>query len=98
EATEKLKSGNYEVIGEELLGNLALNYDRKESNAVSKNKDEIISTFNDAGIKNITFSEVKNGEKANALELEKSSELWRYFLIFSLVFIFVEMALFKFMK
>ncbi|NBU47854.1 MAG: hypothetical protein EBS34_10530, partial [Flavobacteriales bacterium] len=49
EATEKLKSGNYEVIGEELVGNLALNYDRKESNAVSKNKDEIISTFNDAG-------------------------------------------------
>ncbi len=98
EATEKLKSGNYEVIGEELVGNLALNYDRKESNAVSKNKDEIISTFNDAGIKNTTFSEVKNGEKATALELEKSSELWRYFLIFSLVFIFVEMALLKFMK
>lgn len=98
EATEKLKSGNYEVIGEDLVGNLALNYDRIESEVDSKNKDEIISIFKDAGIKNTTFSEVKNGEKATALELEKSSELWRFFLIFSIVFIFVEMALLKFMK
>jgi len=98
EATEKLKAGNYEVLGEDQLGNLSVNYNRVESDASSKNKEEIISLFKNAGIKNITFNEVRNGEKATALELENSSDLWRYFLIFSLLFIFVEMALLKFMK
>jgi len=98
EAAEKLKAGNYDVIGDEILGNLSINYNRAESDASLKNKDEIIALFKDAGIKNTTFSEVKNGEKATALDIGEASELWRYFLIFSLLFIFVEMALLKFMK
>ncbi len=98
EATEKLKSGNFDLLGEENLGALSLNYSRTESDVTSKNKEEIISLFNDAGVKNVTFSEVKNGDKATALELEKTSELWRIFLILSLLFVLVEMALLKFMK
>ena len=98
EAIEKLKSGNYQIVGDEKYGTLSINYNRNESNAACKNKEEIIALFKDAGIKNITFSEVKNGEKATALELEKTSELWRIFLLISLLFILIEMALLKFLK
>ena len=98
EATEKLKSGNYDVLGNEKLGSLSLNYSRIESDIKAKNKEEIITLFRNSGIKNITFSEIKNGEKSTAIDLEKSSELWRVFLLIALLFIFVEMVLLKFMK
>ncbi|MCG9972518.1 vWA domain-containing protein [Christiangramia crocea] len=85
-----LEAGNYEVSnGNSGLGNLSFNYDRKESNLnyldISDNRD--LHTYNSV---EEYFSEANAASQINAL--------WKWFVIFALFFLAIEMLLIKFLK
>jgi hypothetical protein len=98
EAIEKLVAGSYQLIDEEEIGRLAINYDRKESSTEIMEGKQIIQAFENAGIKNCTFKTIENGQSNTQLKLDKPFEYWRYFVILALLFIVIEMILLKFWK
>jgi hypothetical protein len=98
EAIERLKAGTYFIQNEDTLGLLAVNYDRNESAMNLKNADEIVDELENGGIKNIKFNSVKDGQSLSEIQIDKPIEYWRSFLLLSLLFLFIEMALIKFWK
>ena len=98
EAIEKLVAGSYQLIDEEEIGRLAINYDRKESSTDIMEGKQIIQSFENAGVKNCTFKSVDNGQSTTQLKLDKPFEYWRFFVILALLFILTEMVLLKFWK
>ncbi|MCM8570256.1 BatA and WFA domain-containing protein [Gramella jeungdoensis] len=85
-----LKAGNYEVSGNNSrFGNLSFNYDRQESDLQSMD----ISGVNGVSIHDSVdeyFSEANAASQINAL--------WKWFVIFALIFLAIEMLLIKFLK
>lgn len=96
--SKKLKSGLYTIENETDLGNLALNYNRQESNVALNTPDEIKNAFSQQGIKNINFSTLDEGQSLSNINLEKPKEYWRILLVLALLFLLTEMVLLKFMK
>lgn len=98
EAIEKLNAGNYKIFSESILGSIALNYDRQESEMNYLNENDIVTELKKGGIKNINFNTVENGQSVTVIDLDKPQEFWRTCLILGLLFILVEMALLRFWK
>ena len=98
EAIEKLKAGSYDIINQDIIGNLALNYDRTESNNTVLSKNEIEKYFVDAGIKNVTFNEVTSGQSKSYIEVEDAFKYWKIFAALALFFVLCELAILKFWK
>lgn len=93
-----LKAGLYTIQGETKLGNLALNYNRGESDITLLNEEEINTSFTDQGIENMRFSSIDEGQSLTRIDLEKPKEYWRIFVVFALIFLLTEMTLLKFLK
>ena len=98
EAVEKLKPGNYSIVNDGIIGNLALNYDRSESNNVLMEKAEIIEAITSQGIKNCNFSTIQDGQSKSPIAIDEPAKFWRILLLLSLLFILFEIALLKFWK
>jgi len=98
EALEILKSGTYSIMDESSRGIVSLNYNRKESEIEAFENNEIISLFEAQGVKNITLSEISEGQSLTKIDLEKPYEYWKTCIILALLFILIEMALLKFWK
>lgn len=93
-----LKSGVYKIQGETELGNIALNYNRVESDITLLTEQEINTGFSEQGIENMRFSSIDEGQSLTRIDLEKPTEYWRIFVVLALLFLLTEMALLKFMK
>ena len=98
EAVEKLKPGNYSIVNDGIIGNLALNYDRSESNNALMEKAEIIEAITSQGIKNCNFSTIQDGQSKSPIAIDEPAKFWRILLLLSLLFILFEIALLKFWK
>jgi hypothetical protein len=98
EAVEKLKPGNYSIVNDGIIGNLALNYERTESNNSLMEKANIIEAFTSQGIKNCNFSTIQDGQSLSPIAIDKPAKFWRILLLLSLLFILFEIALLKFWK
>lgn len=86
----ELKAGNYSVEAQnEKVGQISFNFDRKESELDYTNIEDIeaVETFN--SVKEY-FSQANAASQINAL--------WKWFVIFALLFLAVEMLLIKFFK
>jgi len=85
-----LKAGNYEVSNnDESIGNLSFNYSRQESQLDFTD----ISDLEDVNI----YSSVKEYfTESNAAT--QITTLWKWFVIFALIFLAIEMLLIKFLK
>lgn len=81
---------------EEILDKFAFNYDRKESNLVFYNVDELSSLLGDKvtiieGTNTHNFAEVVSAQS-------KGTQLWKWCLIFTLLFLAIETALLRLWK
>jgi hypothetical protein len=97
-ALEKLKAGHYDLRSTEVLAKLALNYNRSESALAMLDQAQLLTRFEDNGIKNCTFNEVKNGQSLQAVQLDSTTAYWRLLLFFGLLFLLAELALLKWWK
>ena len=98
EAIENLVAGTYDLIDDQKIGVISLNYNRKESDINAYTPSEITSLLENQGIEHIKLSEVNEGQSLMHIDIEKPYEYWRLFLILALLFILTEMALLKFWK
>ena len=92
------KAGLFDVVKENKIGNIALNYDRIESNIKTISENELTEKFNQIGLKNVFFSKFSTNSDASFVKIEKPKEFWRIFLIFAILFLIIEMALLKWLK
>ncbi|MEZ4937928.1 MAG: BatA domain-containing protein [Crocinitomicaceae bacterium] len=99
EATTELVQGYFNVIkADEMLGKIALNFNRDESILEFYSKDEIEKALKEKGIGIKDFIDVKESSDNFKIELNKSKEYWRILLILGLIFILIEILLIKFLK
>jgi hypothetical protein len=98
EAMEQLVAGTYDIVSDVKTGMLSLNYQRKESSTELISLSEIENGFNEAGIKNISMSEIDKGQSLAKIDIEKPFEYWRLFIILALVFLLAEMVVLKIWK
>ena len=97
EAIEKLKNGIYSISGSRNDAFLAINYNKNESVMSICSDDSLALRFKNAGTENIKFYNFSNQEEINFQPIEDSG-WWRYFIILTLFFLLIEMAVLKFMK
>lgn len=85
-----LEAGNYEITNAtEVIGNLSFNHDRSESNL------EYTGISESSNIKTYDSAEQYFSESNAALQI---TTLWKWFVIFALIFLTIEMLLIKFFK
>jgi hypothetical protein len=77
---------------------IALNLNRLESDMQTFTQEEIESMLQKKGVKNMSFSTLKNGPSAMEVTLDKPSTYWRIFVWLSVLFLLTEMAILKFWK
>lgn len=97
--SEIMGPGFYDVMaGNRKLTTVAFNLDRRESLPEQYSKDEIQQLF--AGKNNITiFNAGDEKEFANTVtKLYKGTPLWKYAIIFALIFLLAEVALIRLLK
>lgn len=98
EALEVLTAGTYDIMDEKKEGILSLNYDRTESATDVFTKDEIVGSLEEQSLKNVSFSEIKEGQSLTKIDIEKPFEYWKMFIILALLFVLSEMLVLKFWK
>lgn len=80
------------------LGSTALNYPRTESELLYFEKEQMKTAMLLAGIKDFSIEQVSESYEINKVPSKLQSGLWRIFLILSILFFLIEMALIKFWK
>jgi hypothetical protein len=84
------KDGIYTVKNKEtLLKNLSYNYNRNESN---------LNYFDLSSIKNASIENVVGSTLQDIKSTTNVNELWKWFVIFALAFLIIEMLILKFFK
>ncbi|MES2799695.1 MAG: BatA domain-containing protein [Bacteroidota bacterium] len=98
EAIEQLKAGNYSITSDQEYGNIAVNYNRQESQTTYLSKSEITEVLSAAGLKNIAYSAIENGQSMTNIDIKKPFEYWRLCLFLALLFLTAELLVLKFWK
>jgi hypothetical protein len=98
EAVEMLKSGTFDIVDEDKIGVVSLNYSREESEVLYATETEIVDGIKDKGIKQVSFKKINEGQSLAKIELDKPVEYWRWMLIIALLFLVTEWAVLKFWK
>ena len=98
----KLNAGIYEVftskngMNKQELAKVALNYNRKESNLAYYSLEALQKKYKDANV-NI-FSGNINSIKEKIINNKDGNQLWKWFIIFSLLFLAFEIILLRILK
>jgi hypothetical protein len=94
-------AGFYDVVWQgSTKQNLAFNYDRLESNLIFHTLEELKDIISKNSLKNYNLIDHKNTTSvAKAIQLEANgTKLWKWCLLFSLLFIAIEICLIRFLK
>jgi hypothetical protein len=89
--------GQYDLMSSDtLLNYLSFNLDRTESDPRSVSEEKYQLTINELGIKSFEGSSEKLYSEFN--KAQKGTELWKWCIIFALIFLFLEIILIRFFK
>ncbi|MFC3333610.1 vWA domain-containing protein [Flavobacterium palustre] len=84
------EAGNFEIYNQkQWIENISFNYNRKESN-LNASDSNILSDYNTAESIKSVFQSLQTDRMDN--------QLWKWFIIFALLFLLCEMAIIKFLK
>jgi hypothetical protein len=97
EALEKLKNGSFDIVDNDKIGSISLNYDRKESSVKYLDKTAIENGLKNY-FKNVAYSEIKDGQSHTKLDISKPFEYWRIALILGFLFLVFEVVIIKLWK
>lgn len=93
-----LQSGLYEITNEQVLGSIALNYNRQESDINAYKIGAIKDLFTAKEVLNVKTTSISQGQRLNMTDLDKPVEYWRIFLILAIAFLLAEMAILRFSR
>ena len=91
-------SGNYSLNTEISLGNISINYNRRESELNCGTNNLIIDLLTKIGAKEIVFNEVGSNHKLSTIDIDKPFSYWKICIIFTLIFVLTEMLLIRLLK
>ncbi len=96
-----LEAGNYQIINNKTdaeVGKIAFNYDKSESKLATYSAEELKSQFeNQPNIQ--IYENVELDQFAKTFQDKTvSNQLWRYFIVFALIFLLVEVLLVRFWR
>lgn len=84
------KAGNYEIFnGKEAVEKISFNYNRAE-NGTTKTNENLLSDYKTIESVSAVFDTLHSNRTDN--------QIWKWFVIFALIFLLLEMAIVKFMK
>lgn len=94
------RAGIYRIERQgEIIGQVALNYDRSESDPAVLSDDEILLALDSLGIRNVEILSGKTSDIEQSIEsLRSGIPLWKYCLIFALIFLAAEVLLIRYVK
>jgi hypothetical protein len=94
------RAGNFNLLaGTELLNGLAFNFNRKESDLLCYQSNELMLKLEEQGLDNYSVLEVgAQSMQQSLMDLQQGKKLWKLFLVFALLFLAIEIALLRFMK
>ncbi len=92
--------GNYQLIsGNENAASISFNFDRNESDLDYFNKTALEQLINKYGWTNTAVIEAASGNLTQTIQnINKGIQLWKWFIILTLVFLAIEVLLIKFYK
>jgi hypothetical protein len=95
---QEIEAGLYQlIIGNDIVGGVAVNYDLNESDLTYYKPDELKIFVHQAGIKYFNLLNEKNGNFAGAVyELDHGLQYWKLFIFIALFFLLLEIAIIKF--
>ena len=77
---------------------MSLNYDRTESDISCFSENEIVDLLEEKGLKNVSFSEINEGQSLTKIDIEKPFEYWKTAILLALLMLLAEMMVIKFWK
>ena len=98
ELNERISEGFYTIKDDKILGKLAFNLNRKESEISLCSLDDLSKTFEEVGFDQVDVKTMRDGNSRFEIEIEKPTSFWRIFVIAALTFFLIEMAILKFWK
>lgn len=90
-------AGNYEVVQNDPLASVSLNYDRNESVRNYMDDDQLISILGGETGK-LKIRELSSTSQFNVQDVDKPFSYWKLCIILTLIFVFTEMAIVRFYK
>lgn len=93
-------AANFDVLLEnQKVASLSFNFDRNESDLNFLNKTDLEQLIEKNGWRNVAVLEAMSGNLAQTIQkLNKGIQLWKWFILFTLVFLGIEILLIKFYK
>ena len=93
-----LEAGQYDLLNGKKSETVSLNYNRQESDIKTINSEDLADLMKDKGYENVNVLELKEGQSKVKIDLNQPVTLWKWFLLFAILFYLVEIALIKFWK
>jgi len=98
ELNERIGEGFYAIKSSQVLGKIAFNLNRSESQTTLHSISDIENQFKNAGFTNVKAQAMSTGNSTFELAMEKPNSFWRTFVLLAMLFLLIEMALLKFWK
>ena len=98
EVIERLKDGNYSILSDEIIGNLSLNVNRKESSVHLMSQENILSEFKNKNITNVKANKFSKSFDVTKINLNLPIEYWRICIFIVIMSIISEILISKFWK
>jgi hypothetical protein len=98
ELNERLAEGYYSIKSTQVLGKIAFNLNRSESQTDLLPAEALENQFEAAGFSDIKVQAMSSGNSSFELDMEKPNSFWRTFVLLAMLFLLIEMALLKFWK
>lgn len=95
---KNIVAGQYQVVDEQEVAQLALNYNRDESVMNYVKLDSLTHSLKELGFENVKSSVLENNAMNLPINTDNKKEYWKQLLLLSLLFFLVEMTLIKFWK
>jgi len=94
---DELKDGHFYIHTKDYRKKVAFNYNKHESEQKYVSNQELLFEMNRAGLRNVVFfSKNLQLDVSKAIAGQLGHELWIYFILLSIAFIFMEILLIKF--
>ncbi|MFT4985288.1 MAG: hypothetical protein ACI8U0_000920 [Flavobacteriales bacterium] len=93
-----VQDGNYTLVkGEDEITGIAFNYSRKESDLRFETAVSISDKLKENGLSSFKIIEAKDGITSSFTSLTEGTKLWKWFVIFALIFLLIEVLLLRFL-
>lgn len=94
------KAGNYDLMkGKEEVAVLSYNYNRRESDLKFPGEDQLLRRLQESGLNNVVLYKASEPDLGKVLaEINSGISLWKYCVIFCLIFLLAEILIIRFWK